>query len=154
MKRQKQYPKDDMPKIMIVIDDSSGMIDRNSKINHFLTRFRHYNANIILSIQNFKGLSPIARSNASAILLMNGIINDKEMEKVEDEYDGQLKGTLKYMYDEYANTPYSFLYMKVRKNPVEVYRNFTEPIDWKKLVKVAKLKKSKKMIDMESDSDD
>jgi len=70
MKRQKEYPKDEMPKIMIVIDDSSGLIDRNSKINHFLTRFRHYNANIILSIQNFKSLSPIARSNASAVLLM------------------------------------------------------------------------------------
>jgi len=154
MKRQKEYPKDEMPKIMIVIDDSSGLIDRNSKINHFLTRFRHYNANIILSIQNFKSLSPIARSNASAVLLMNGIINDKEMEKIEDEYDGQFKGTLKYLYDEFANNPYSFLYMKVRKNPPEAYRNFTEPIEWKKLVKVAKMKKSKKMIDDDIEEDE
>lgn len=154
IKRQKEYPKDKMPKIMIVIDDSSGLIDRNSNINHFLTRFRHSNANIILSIQNFKSLSPIARSNASAVLLMNGIINDKEMFKIEEEYDGQYKGTLKYMYEEYANTPYSFLYMKVRKNPPEAYRNFTEPIEWKKLVKVAKMKKSKKVLDKEIEEDE
>jgi len=151
MEKQKMYPKDEMPKIMIVIDDSSGMIDRNSKINHFLTRFRHYNANIILSIQNFKGLSPIARSNASAILLMNGIINDKEMEKVEDEYDGQFKGTLKYMYNTYASKPYSFLYLRVRKNPPEAYANFGEKIEWKKLVKVAKMKKLQKDEDEEDD---
>jgi len=54
------------------------------------------------------------------------------------------------MYDEYANEPYSFLYMKVRKNPVEAYKNFTEPIEWKK---VAKMKKSKKMIDECFDED-
>ena len=33
----------------------------------------------------------------------------KEMEKIEDEYDGMYKGTLKKMYLKYADKPYSFL---------------------------------------------
>jgi polynucleotide 5'-kinase involved in rRNA processing len=134
-KTQMLFDKKDRPKIMIVIDDGSGLIDRNSTFNHYLTRFRHYNSNIILSIQNFKSLSPIARSNASDVVLMNGIVNDKEMEKIEDEYDGMFKGTLKKMYQKYTAKPYSFLYLKVRKNPPEMYQNFTKKIDWKKFAK-------------------
>tara|TARA_A100001201_G_scaffold130078_2_gene115701 strand:+ start:2096 stop:2911 length:816 start_codon:yes stop_codon:yes gene_type:complete len=134
-KTQASIPKKDRPKIMIVVDDGSGLIDRNSTFNHYLTRFRHFNSNIILSIQNFKSLSPIARSNASDVLLMNGIINDKEMEKIEDEYDGMYKGTLKKMYLKYADKPYSFLYLKVRKNPPEMYQNFTKKIEWSKYAK-------------------
>ena len=134
--KQKQFKKKDMPKICIVADDSSGLLSR--KFFHFLTRFRHFNANVILSIQNFKSLMPIARSNANVVLLMNGIVNEKEMEKIEDEYSAQFKGTLKYCYKKFAREPYSFLYLKIRKNPPEMYHNFTEKIDWKKYVKAAR----------------
>jgi hypothetical protein len=150
--RQKEYKKDDMPKIMIVADDSSGLLSR--KFFHFLTRFRHYNANIICSIQNFKSLMPIARNNANAVLLMNGIVNEKEMEKIEDEYDAQFKGTLKYMYKKFANKPYSFLYLKLRKNPPEMYQNFTKKLDWKKYVKIARDKKNISDSEEEEDIDD
>ena len=138
--RQKAFKKEDMPKICIVADDSSGLLSR--KFFHFLTRFRHYNANVILSIQNFKSLMPIARSNANAVLLMNGIVNEKEMEKIEDEYSSQFKGTLKYCYKKFASKPYSFLYLKIRKNPPEMFQNFTKKIEWKKYIKIAKSTKN------------
>ena len=138
--RQKALKKEDMPKICIVADDSSGLLSR--KFFHFLTRFRHYNANVILSIQNFKSLMPIARSNANAVLLMNGIVNEKEMEKIEDEYSSQFKGTLKYCYKKFPSKPYSFLFLKIRKNPPEMFQNFTKKIEWKKYIKIAKSTKN------------
>lgn len=149
---QKQYPKEKMPKLMIVADDSSGLLSR--KFFHFLTRFRHYNANVILSIQNFKSLMPIARSNANAVILMNGIVNEKELEKINDEYGSQFKNTLLYMYSKYANKPYSFLYLKLRKNPPEAYQNFTTPINWKSLIKVSKNYKVSDVIDDDDDIED
>jgi hypothetical protein len=134
--RQKQFPKDKMPKICIVADDSSGLL--TNKFFHFLTRFRHFNATVILSIQAFKSLAPIARANANAVILMNGIVNFKELEKIDDEYGSQMKNTLMYMYSKFANKPYSFLYLKLRKNPAEAYQNFTKKINWKSLIKVAR----------------
>lgn len=150
--RQKQYPKEKMPKIMIVADDSSGLLSR--KFFHFLTRFRHFNANVILSIQNFKSLMPIARSNANAVILMNGIVNEKELEKINEEYGSQMKNTLLYMYSKYANKPYSFLYLKLRKNPPEAYQNFTKQINWKSLIKTAKTYKVSDVIEDENDEKD
>ena len=85
---------------------------------------------------------PIARSNANAVLLMNGIVNEKEMEKIEDEYSSQFKGTLKYCYKKFASKPYSFLYLKIRKNPPEMFQNFTKKIEWKKYIKIAKSTKN------------
>ena len=134
--RQKQFDKKDMPKILIIADDSSGLLSR--KFFHFLTRFRHFNASVILSIQNFKSLMPIARTNANAVILMNGIMNEKELEKINEEYGSTLKNTLLYCYKKFANEPYSFLYLKLRKNPPEMYKNFTEKIEWKKYVKIAR----------------
>tara|TARA_R110002012_G_scaffold316436_1_gene531397 strand:+ start:19364 stop:20188 length:825 start_codon:yes stop_codon:yes gene_type:complete len=145
--RQKLYDKDKMPKIMIVADDSSGLLSR--KFFHFLTRFRHYNANVILSIQNFKSLMPIARSNANAVILMNGVVNEKELEKINDEYGAQMKNTLLYMYANYANKPYSFLYLKLRKNPPEAFQNFKTPIKWKSLIQKARLYKPSDVIENE-----
>ena len=149
--RQKMYPKDKMPKIMIVADDSSGLLSR--KFFHFLTRFRHFNANIILSIQNFKSLMPIARSNANAVILMNGIVNSKELEKINEEYGSQMKNTLLYMYAKYANKPYSFLYLKLRKNPPEAYQNFQKKINWKGLIKKAKNYKVEDVVNEEGDDE-
>ena len=69
---------------------------------------------------------------------MNGIVNFKELEKIDDEYGSQMKNTLMYMYSKFANKPYSFLYLKLRKNPAEAYQNFTKKINWKSLIKVAR----------------
>lgn len=147
---QKSYEKKNMPKIMMVFDDMSGMLgSRNSNINHFLTRHRHYNCNCMLSIQNFRNLSNVARSNSSYVLLLNGIVNDKEFEKLQDEYDGIYKGTLKYMYKKYTKKPYSFLYLDLRSNPARMFQNFTKELNWKKEIKNAKQMKNYDEMDMD-----
>jgi hypothetical protein len=125
---QSSYDVKDMPRILIVIDDSVGMIARNSKLNHFLSRYRHFNANVIMSVQSFRAISPIGRANATDVILMNGITNQKEWEKIEEEYDAMYQGNLEKLYREDASEPYEFLYLKLRKNPPQIYKNFQKLI--------------------------
>lgn len=135
MERQEQFEKKDRPKIMIVIDDSVGMIHTNSTLTHFLSRYRHWNANVIMSVQHFRSISPIGRANATDVCLMNGIINQKELDKIQEEWGGMYKNTLEPMYRKYASKQYSFLYLKLRKNPPLMFQNFQKQINWKLAVK-------------------
>lgn len=128
LKQQEEYEVKDMPRICIVIDDSVGMIGRSSQLNHFLSRYRHWNCNVIMSVQSFKAISPIGRANATDVCLMNGITNSKEWEKIMDEYDSMYKGQLTRLYEEATADPYNFLYLKMRANPPEAYHNFQKQI--------------------------
>lgn len=136
--RQLSLPKDKRPKQMIVIDDSVGLIERNSSINYLGTRYRHFNCNMIMSVQSFRGCSPIMRTNANCVLLMNGIMNGKELEKINDEYGDIFKGTLLYCYKKYANKKYKFITCYVRENPPRMLEGFQSEINWKSHVKEAK----------------
>ena len=82
-----------------------------------------------------------------------GIVNNKELEKIDDEYSAPYKNTLMYCYKKFADKPYSFLYLKNRKNPPEMYQNFTTKIDWKNYTKQARLFNKKKDYDSESDEE-
>ena len=148
--RQMEYPKKKMPKVCIVADDAVGFLPRS--FFTFCTKYRHINSNVILSVQNFRALLPTARSNANHVIIMNGMVNEKEWEKILEEYDSIYKGTLTYMYKTFAREPYSFLYLKLRKNPPEMYKNFQQKLDWKKYRKIAREYKSLK--DLESDDED
>tara|TARA_R110001599_G_scaffold151774_1_gene336698 strand:+ start:3772 stop:4572 length:801 start_codon:yes stop_codon:yes gene_type:complete len=134
LSRQLSFAKKDMPKIMIIVDDAVGLIHRNSALNKFLSRYRHYNANVIMSVQHFRSISPIGRANATNVLLFNGIVNAKEMEKIQEEWGGIYKDTLERMYYKFANKKYQFLHLMLRKNPAEMFLNFQKKLDWEKFV--------------------
>jgi GTPase SAR1 family protein len=136
--RQLEIPKDKRPKQMIVIDDSVGLIERNSSINYLGTRYRHYNCNMIMSVQSFRACSPIMRTNANCVILMNGIMNAKELEKINDEYGDIYKQTLLYCYKKYAPKKYDFIYLKVRENPPQLFQGFHTEIQYKKHIREAK----------------
>jgi hypothetical protein len=153
-RRQLEIPKDKRPKQMIVIDDSVGLIERNSSINYLGTRYRHYNCNMIMSVQSFRACSPIMRTNANCVILMNGIMNAKEMEKILDEYNDIYKGTLGYCYRKYANKKYDFIFMKVRENPPQMFHGFHTEINWKQHRKEARsFKIEEDFTDEEEDSE-
>tara|TARA_R110002073_G_scaffold120712_2_gene262836 strand:- start:379 stop:1206 length:828 start_codon:yes stop_codon:yes gene_type:complete len=126
---QKSYEKKKMPKIMIVIDDSVGMIHQNSTLNHFLSRYRHYNSNVIISSQAVRALSPIARSNTTHSMIF-AVPNDKEFEKLEEEYGGVYGGQFKKLYMEATNQKFHFLYLILRELPAEAYKNFDRKLNY------------------------
>ena len=136
--KQLALPKDKRPKQMIVIDDSVGLIERNSSINYLGTRYRHFNTNIIMSVQSFRGCSPIMRTNANCVILMNGIMNANEMGKILEEYNDIFKGTLGYCYRKYAPKKYDFITCYVRENPPRMLQGFHTEINYKQHRKEAK----------------
>ena len=148
---QEMFEKKDMPKILIVLDDAVGMISRNNNINAFLSRYRHWNCNVIMSVQHMKSISPIGRNNATNILLFNGIVNHKEWENINEEWGNQYKGSLERMYHKFANKKYAFLHLDIRKNPARLFLNFTKELDWEKYVPK---KMREKLLEMEKDADE
>ena len=58
-----------MPKLLLIIDDAVGMIARNSLLNKFISRHRHYNTSIIMSVQHMKSISPVGRNCATNIFV-------------------------------------------------------------------------------------
>ena len=129
---QLSLPKEKRPRLMMVLDDGVGLIERNSNVNFLATRYRHFNLNMIMSVQSFRACSPVMRVNANYVILMNGIVNMKELEKIGEEYNDIFKGTLLYCYKKYAPKKYDFISMKLRENPPKMYRGFSEEINWKK----------------------
>tara|TARA_R110002020_G_scaffold181364_2_gene376192 strand:- start:2233 stop:3066 length:834 start_codon:yes stop_codon:yes gene_type:complete len=128
---QLQFPKKEMPKLLLIIDDAVGMIARNSLLNKFISRHRHYNTSIIMSVQHMKSISPVGRNCATNILLFNGIVNHKEWDNINEEWGSQYKNSLEPCYYQYANKKYSFLHLDIRKNPARLFQNFTKEINWK-----------------------
>lgn len=132
LNKQEEFPKKDRPKGMIIIDDSVGnnAMKRGGTLQAFLSRYRHWNMNVIISVQSFRALSTIARANATNILIFNGIYNSKEFEKIEEEYDDMYKCALKRCYNKFAPEKYDFLHLKLRKNPPEMYKGFHQKINY------------------------
>ena len=150
---QLMLPKEERGKIMLVIDDSVGLdvLKMKSALTYYATRNRHLNANIIVSVQNYRACNSIIRNNAKCIIMMYGIYNSKELEKINDEVGDVYRQTLLYCYKKYCNKKYNFLTLYPREVPCRMILNFTTEIDWKKEVKNAK---SFKLDEYESDNED
>ena len=126
LRRQKSFPKDKRPLVMLVIDDCLGMIPKNALLWHLSSRYRHYNVCMVITTQAFKRVDPVLRVNASHVLVCWNLA-DVEVEKIAAEY-GSLLGTD----DDFTRTyrqrvqkdPYSFLYLNMDNG--EVHKNFTE----------------------------
>ena len=133
-------PKDKRPRLCIIVDDAVGLIERNSSLNYMATRFRHVNSNMIMSIQSFRAASPVVRVNANYVILMSGLINEKELEKISEEYNDLYKGTLIFCYKKYAPKKYDFIACDLRKNPPKMYQGFHTEIQYKQHIRDAKIK--------------
>ncbi len=133
-------PKEERGKLLLVIDDSVGLsvLKMKSALTYWATRNRHLNANIIVSLQNYRAANSIIRNNAKCIIMLYGIYNQKELEKINDECGDIYRGTLLFCYRKYANKKYSFLTLYPREVPCRMILNFTTEIDWKKHVKEAR----------------
>ena len=108
--KQEALPKKERPRILVVLNDQVGLLERNSTINWFASRYRHYNASMIFNTQVLKGVAPIVRTNASNILLFNGMNNARHWKDVDEEFGGGFRDTLTRLYYGKAQKKYSFLH--------------------------------------------
>jgi hypothetical protein len=127
VERQKAYEKEEQPEIAVVLDDCLGSIRREAKINHLCSRYRHFNIRLlIISSQNFRACSPIIRQNATNVIVGSPFPNQKELEKMAEEYGDSFGGKDNWLKIYQMATPnrYDFLHMDFQSNPPKAYHNF------------------------------
>mgnify|MGYP003624553124 FL=1 len=129
---QKKYAKEDQPEIAIILDDCLGSIKQNSAINHLASRYRHYNIKLlVISSQKFTGaVSPIIRANATDIIVGSPFPNQKELERIAEEYGDLFGGPKNWLklYRKCTPNKYDFCYMDCQENPPIMYSNFEKVI--------------------------
>ena len=130
---QLELEKEKRNRLCIVVDDSVGLdvLKQKSAYTYWNTRYRHMNANLITSIQNYKSANTIMRNNCNCIILMYGIYNTNELYKLHDELGDVYRGTLLYCYKKYCREKYSFITLYPRRVPAQMYLNFDEEIQFK-----------------------
>ena len=143
VKYQESFAKDKQPFIALILDDFLG-IKKGASIYNFITRFRHYNVGLVLmASQLFRGLPSVARQNATFAILGGPNPNEKEVNKIAEEY-GDIYGgqdNFKALYRYTTSQPYNFMYCPLQSNPSEAYKNFTELIyKGKNIINVSKYK--------------
>ncbi len=150
---QLMLEKEKRNRLCIVVDDSVGLdvLKTKSSYTYWNTRYRHVNANLITSVQNYKACNTIMRNNCNCIILMFGIFNINELQKLQDELGDIYRGTLLYCYKKLCKEKYSFLTLYPRRMPAQMYLNFEQEIDFKQYQSVAK---NFKVEDYESDESD
>lgn len=129
---QKKYDKEDQPEIAIVLDDCLGSIKQNSMINHLASRYRHFNIKLlIISSQKFTGsVSPIIRANATDVIIGSPFPNQRELERIGEEYGDLFGGKDNWLsiYKKATPNKYDFLYMDLQSNPPLAYHNFEKVV--------------------------
>jgi hypothetical protein len=125
LKYQETFPKDKRPNVAVILDDFVG-INQNSKIFHLATRYRHYGIRLLMfASQVFRCLPTPVRANASFVLISRNP-NEKEIEKMSEEYGSLCGGDKKFreLYHEATKDDYSWMYIDLASNPTKVYKNF------------------------------
>tara|TARA_R100000963_G_scaffold27265_1_gene18608 strand:+ start:720 stop:1433 length:714 start_codon:yes stop_codon:yes gene_type:complete len=127
---QKSYEDFERPTVAVLLDDIlTRDFSKNNAVSFLATRFRHYGIGMLLfTTQSFRAVSGLIRNNATSVIVMKQQ-NNKEREKIEEEYGDMFPGIFNDMY-EYAinDEPYSFLYLDLATNPATGYIRFERKI--------------------------
>lgn len=127
IQRQQAKGDDDPTKeIALVLDDCVGLLD--SAVSNLVTRSRHYGIKLlVISVQKFRGaVDPIIRSNATSVIVGSPFPNQRELMAIGQEFGDLFKGEKEWMklYKQCTPKKFDFCYMKLSKNPPEMYKNF------------------------------
>jgi len=127
---QSKYEKDERPTFALVMDDIlTKDFKKSNEVSFFATRFRHYIDFYIIAVQSFRAVSGMIRNNSTDIIIHKQQ-NQKELEKISEEYSDLVGGRDKFMelYNEAMKDRFSFLYLKLSENPAHAYVRFERKI--------------------------
>ena len=128
---QSKYDKEEQPSVALICDDLLGSIRREAHLNHFASRFRHYNVQLFyISSQNFRKVNNVIRQNATNVIIGSPFPNSKELEKIAEEYGDMFGGAdnLLKIYKIATPEKYDFLHLDLQENPPIAYHNFEKQI--------------------------
>ena len=132
IKYQESFPRENRPFIAIYFDDIIGSLSNSTSNKPYslfslCCKYRHWNIGLLLVCsQTLKSLPPVARSNASFVMLSR-TSNQKELEKICDEYGDSFGGQKNFLqlYNESTSEPYSWCYLDFNHVQPKLYKNFT-----------------------------
>jgi len=101
--------------ILLYINDLIGDKTLGRELDLFLPKMRHYNVNLILSLQALKTktTSPIVRSNMTH-LICSKVMSEKQLASLDEEYTGSFGGKFKELYNYATAGRYDFLYLNLK----------------------------------------
>jgi hypothetical protein len=118
--KRNEYDSDDEEEeepfqILLYINDLIGDKTLGRELNLFLPKMRHYNVNLILSLQALKTktTSPIVRSNMTH-LICSKVMSEKQLASLDEEYTGSFGGKFKELYTYATAGRYDFLYLNLK----------------------------------------
>ena len=102
---------------------------RSSKISFFLSRYRHWNCSVIMSVQHFRSIVSLGRANSTDAIIFK-IPNAKELEKINEEWGAMYENQFLDLYKRATAERYGFLYLKLREIPPAAFKNFTKQLTY------------------------
>lgn len=132
--RQKKQKKEEREHICCIFDDCIGdaSMKRNSLLSSFVTKSRHFNADVIISLQHFKCMPSVTRQNVTDLLVGFPIPNKTMLEAIADEYGDNMEGGrdefIKLYEEATEKTRYRFMNCKMRENPIHIFTDFEKKI--------------------------
>ena len=109
-------------KILIVLDDCIGIMEKNKEIALLSTKYRHYSISMIVVGQSYRKI-PLLIRNCATGLVMFSLANGREVEKVFEEIGSGFPDFYS-MYEYSTEKKYNFLFCNIEHQ--KVYHNFTE----------------------------
>ena len=107
-------------KILVVLDDCVGIMQKNPEIALLATKYRHYGISMIVVSQSFRKLPLLIRNCATGLIVFN-LANGREIEKVYEEHGSGFPNWYD-MYQISTEKKYNFIYMDIEHQ--KVYHNF------------------------------
>ena len=99
--------------ILIIVDDfadNPSFTKRSSLLWMLYVRGRHYGISSISSVQRYRVLSPIIRTNATALIIFR-LRNVKELEALTEENSAVVpRDRFRELYEEATSQPFGFFY--------------------------------------------
>lgn len=119
-KEQAEAEKEDRKKILVVMDDLVGVIDKLPKLQQLCTKFRHYSMSIIIVSQSYRKIPSVIRNCFTAMIVFD-LKNEKEFGKISDEFTGSIPDSERLI-KQIVNKRYDFFYFNIERQ--QLYHNF------------------------------
>ena len=120
MKQQAADPPEERKKVLIVMDDMAGTLEKNKVLQKLSTKYRHYGVSIILSVQQYKSL-PVMCRNALTCFIHFHIPNEKEYIKMNEEIHDRFPNGAE-MARAATQKRYNFCFINIEK--AQMWHNF------------------------------
>lgn len=119
-KEQSEAEPEDRKKLLVVMDDMVGIIDKLPKLQQLCTKFRHYSMSIIIVSQSWRKIPSVIRNCLTALICFD-LKNEKEFGKIHDEFTGSIPNSERLI-KEIVNKRYDFFYFNIERQ--QLWHNF------------------------------